>query len=223
MPAAVNAAAPLGLLGGSFDPVHAGHLALARAARARLGLAQVVFLPAGQPWQKPQITPAQHRLAMLQLAVGDAAEGSVDAREINRAGPSYTIDTLRELRQEHGPERPLVWLLGLDQLRRLDTWHCWQDLSTLAHLAYTARPGTAAELPPAVAAHVAARRGEPQAVAARPAGSVVAFAMRPVDCSATRIRTALAAGREDSVAAFLAPPVRAYIHTHQLYTAAHGQ
>lgn len=222
MAAALNGGAPLGLLGGSFDPVHAGHLALAHAARAELGLAQVVFVPAGQPWQKPQITPAHHRLAMLRLAVAQADAGAIDTREITRHGPSYTIDTLRELRREIGAERPLVWLLGLDQLCHLDSWHCWEQLSTLAHVAYAARAGTAPALPPAVAAHVAARSAGPQAVATRPAGSFVAFAMPPVDCSATAIRAALAAGQVDGAARFLAAPVLAYIHTHQLYTAAHG-
>ncbi len=214
---------PLGLLGGSFDPVHAGHLALARAARAALRLAQVHFIPAGQPWQKPGLTPAPHRLAMLRVAVAGQEGTHIDTREIVRGGASYTIDTLRELRAEVGDARPLVWILGFDQLCRLDTWKRWDELSGLAHFAYTARAGSAPALTADVAAHVAARQGSAAQLAAQAAGTFVEFAMPPVDCSATQIRAALARGEEARAAPFLAPGVLAYIHTHQLYTAAHGQ
>jgi nicotinate (nicotinamide) nucleotide adenylyltransferase len=129
----------IGLLGGSFDPVHRGHLQLARDARDQLGLAEVRWLPAGQPWQKTGLTPAGHRLAMVHLALQDESRMSVDAHEIERDGPSYTIDTLRELRRALGPQVPLVLLIGGDQLERLDTWRAWDELLNHAHLAVARR------------------------------------------------------------------------------------
>jgi nicotinate-nucleotide adenylyltransferase len=230
------------LLGGSFDPVHAGHLQLAQDAQTGLGLAQLRLLPAGQPWQKGTITPAYHRVAMLALALQAHAELNtrerdaardpaaragadwlVDTREIARGGPSYTIDTLREIRAAVGPEVPLVWILGFDQLRGLPSWHDWEGLAQLAHIAYVRRAGSPGELTGALAAYVAARRGTAAELAGRPAGTFVEFSMRPVDCSATRIRSALAAGEPARAAPYLCPAVLGYIQTHQLYLAVHGQ
>lgn len=218
----------IGLLGGSFDPVHAGHLELAAGAQRALGLAQVRLIPAGQPWQKPQMTPGQDRLAMLETAVQERGGGTdlrwvVDKRELERAGPTYTIDTLREIRAIVGPDRPLVWILGFDQLRGLPGWRDWESLSGLAHIAYAQRAGEEAVLPGPLAAYVAARTSTPGALAGQPAGCFVAFPMRPVDCSATQIRSAVAAGDTSRVKNYLAPGVLGYIKTHQLYLAVNGQ
>ena len=129
----------IGFLGGTFDPPHVGHLTLARAARNALSLQHVHFVPAGQPWQKPQISAATHRVRMLELALADSPEFILDTREVARSDASYTVDTLRALRQELGTRIPLVWIIGSDQLARLPTWHQWETLLTLAHLAVATR------------------------------------------------------------------------------------
>jgi nicotinate-nucleotide adenylyltransferase len=232
---AIAAAGPIGLLGGTFDPVHAGHLQLGADAERALGLAQLRLLPAGQPWQKDAVTPAYHRLAMLELALHERAQRRpdvpgpggtpwvVDTREIARTGPSYTVDTLREIRAAVGPAAPLVWILGYDQLRGLPSWHEWQSLVQLAHIAYAQRAGEATRLDGALDGYVAARRGTAAQLASRPAGSFVQFPMQAVDCSATRLRAALAAGDTAGARTFLCPAVLGYIQTHQLYLAVHGQ
>ncbi len=212
---------PIGLLGGSFDPVHAGHLQLAQDAQAALGLAEVVFVPAGRPWQKDRITPAADRMRMVERALSGHAGWRVDDCEITRPGPSYTIETLRDWRAQIGPDRPLVWILGFDQLRQLDTWHRWEELTECAHLAFARRAGIAATaLPSTVRDWIAARRGTPADLRHAPNGTVVEFPMRPIDCSATQLRQALA---EDQPAATLArclpPDVLAYIRAHGLYSA----
>jgi nicotinate-nucleotide adenylyltransferase len=230
------ASGPIGLLGGSFDPVHAGHLQLAQDAQGALGLTQLRLVPAGQPWQKGEITPAYHRVAMLDLALQDrqgrtAAGGKggaavnwrVDTREIARSGPSYTVDTLREIRAAVGPATTLVWILGFDQLRGLPSWRDWEMLTQLAHIAYARRAGEPARLDAPLAAYVAARRGTVAQLAVTPAGSFVEFPMQAVDCSATRLRAVLAAGEPARTQPYLCPAVLGYIQIHQLYLAVHGQ
>jgi len=221
-------AGAIGLLGGTFDPVHAGHLQLAADAQSALGLAQLRLIPAGQPWQKVHITPAHHRLAMLDLALKDQRGRSgedwvLDPREVERAGPSYTIDTLREIRAAVGPAVPLVWIMGFDQLRGLPSWHQWQSLVGLAHIAYAQRAGQGGALSAPLAAYVEARQAAPGDLAGRPAGCMAAFSMQPVDCSATQIRDALAAGDLTVPRHYLCPGVLGYIQAHQLYLAVNGQ
>ncbi|SPE36261.1 putative nicotinate-nucleotide adenylyltransferase [Burkholderiales bacterium] len=217
------ASGPLGLLGGSFDPVHAGHLQLASDAQTALGLEQLRFLPAGQPWQKGAVTPASDRVQMLTLALQGKPGWCLDTREIGRPGPSYSVDTLRQLRAEYGPERPLVWVLGFDQLRQLASWHRWGELATLAHIAYAMRAGSPASLDPALRNYVEQRRGVAADLRRRACGSFVEFAMRPVDCSSTQIRQWLAAGDLATAAQFLPEPVLAYIRTHHPYSPPHGK
>ncbi len=225
-PGAAPLPGPVGLLGGSFDPVHAGHLRLASDAQSALGLAQLRWIPAGQPWQKPGITPAHHRVAMLELALAGHAGGRnwiIDRCEVERAGPSYTVDTLRQLRAAMGPAVSLVWIMGFDQLRGLASWHDWQSMTELAHIAYARRAGQPDDLPGPVADYVAARQAPPGALAGRPSGCFAAFAMRPVHCSATGIRAALADGDADRAKHYLSPGVLGYIQAHQLYLAVNGQ
>jgi len=213
---------PIGFLGGSFDPVHAGHLQLARDAMRALALRQLYFVPAGQPWQKPALTPAQERLRMLELALAGDASWRVDRREIDRPGPTYTVDTALALRAEAGPERPLVWILGSDQLGRLPTWHRWRELAGLVHLACADRAGSPPELDPAMQAYVREHPGSAAQLARQPAGLVVRFAMQAVDCSATAVRAALRAGDPREAARCLAAPVREHIRLHHLYETEHG-
>jgi nicotinate-nucleotide adenylyltransferase len=216
---------PIGLLGGSFDPVHAGHLQLARDAQQGLALAQVWFVPAGQPWQKHGVTPAADRLRMLELALAPMAQWRIDRREIDRDGPTYTIDTAGELRRQWGPRRPLVWLMGFDQLARLPTWHRWRELLGQLHIAYALRPGTGARLEAVMQRYEQAHRGAAQDLQREAAGRLVRFAMQPVDCSATQIRRALARGspQDAAYAARHVPaPVLDYIRERNLYAAEHG-
>lgn len=208
----------IGLLGGTFDPPHVGHLALARSARDGLALHEVRFVPTGRSWQKAGAgaTP-QQRLDMVRLLLAGvpAHEGLVvDDREVRRDGPTYTVDTLAGLRAELGPDTLLVWLLGSDQLRNLHTWHRWRELFAHAHVAATARgPDALAGLPAEVEAELQARGRD--ALPDAPAGSIVLFTMPPVPVSATALRAQLARGEP---AAGLSPPaVLDYIGSNRLY------
>ena len=211
---------PLGLFGGTFDPVHLGHLRLAEAAREALGLATVRWSPAGQPPHRgaPRLSGA-HRLAMVRLAVAGNPAFQVDGAEVESPGPSYTVTTLERLRQELGPEQPLVLLLGADAFAGLPGWHRWQALLGLAHLVVLHRPGyalAASALAPELGQLLAARQtGDPARLAGAPAGAILALPMTQLDISATHIRQLLAAGRS---ARYLLPPaVLDYIDQHQLY------
>jgi len=196
-----DAAARIGLLGGSFDPVHSAHVALACAARDALGLDQVQLIPAAAPWQrKPLAASPEHRLAMLELAVAGLPGLAVNPLELRRAGRTYTVDTLREL--PAGPR--YVWLLGADQLANFCTWHAWQEIAGRVDLAVAGRPGAPLRPPEALAQ---ALREHGRALLHIP------FDEMPV--SASDIRERLADGRP--VGDMLPPAVQDYIARHQLY------
>lgn len=210
------------LYGGTFDPVHAGHLAVARAARAALG-ADVVFLPAADPPHRPAPgASALQRARMLDLAIIGEPRFRVDRRELERNGPSYTVETLRELRAESGPAPPLAWLVGADAFRGLPTWHDWADLLRLAHFVVAVRPGHDLEaLPPALETACAGRWVEdPAELAARPAGALFRLSMSLHPASATELRQRLRDGQGDG--GWLAPAVKDYIAVRGLY-ADHGR
>lgn len=214
------AGAPLGLFGGTFDPVHFGHLRLAEEATERLGLATVIWSPAGRPPHRDRPgTGARHRLAMVELAVAGNPRFRVDPSEARARLPSYTVTTLARLRRQFGPTRPLVLLLGGDAFAGLTGWHRWPELFSFAHLAITHRPGDEpgpASWPAELAAEFARRyRDSPTALADAPAGSIVGFAMTPLAISATQIR-GLLAGRQ-SPRYLLPDAVLDYIHSHRLY------
>jgi nicotinate-nucleotide adenylyltransferase len=215
----------LALLGGSFDPVHHGHVALAELFARLLHPDELRIMPAGQPWQKKaglEVSNAD-RVAMLELAYGKAAfPVTIDTREIERDTPTYTVDTLRELRAELGPDASIVFLMGADQLQKLDSWVDWRDLFALANFGVAARPGyrlDAAALPPAVAQELSARLATPEEVRASRAGRVCMAHTLAVDISATEVRAALKAGENEraKVSALLAPQVLDYIQQHNLY------
>lgn len=219
--------APLGLFGGTFDPVHLGHLRLAEEAADSLGLSSVRWIPAGQPAHRahtdkaPQVTAAQ-RLEMVRLAIAGNPRFTLDPAEVAAAAPSYTVPTLERLRADPavGAARPLVLLLGADAFAGLPGWHRWTALFDLAHIAVAHRPGfpiDAASLPPALAAIYRARRAEsPAALGAAPAGAIVTFAMTQLAISATQIRALLANGRSPRY--LLPDAVIAYIQKQLLYS-----
>jgi nicotinate-nucleotide adenylyltransferase len=211
------------LLGGSFDPVHHGHVALAGLFAQLLRPDELRILPAGQPWQKKDGLQAgdADRVAMLKLAFGDAAFGvTIDTSEIERKTPTYTVETLRALRAEVGPDASIVFLMGADQLQKLDSWRDWKDLFALANFGVAARPGyrlDAAALPPAVARELAPRFATPAEVRESKAGKVCLAHTLAVDISATEVRAALKENAAAKVSALLAPQVLDYIQQHHLY------
>ena len=212
--------APLGLMGGTFDPVHLAHLRLAEEAASELGLERVRWIPSGNPGHRAApATPARHRLEMVKLAIRDNPRFAVDDAEALGERAQFTIDTLRRLRTELGAEVPLVLIIGADQLHKLDTWRDWRELFERAHFAIGARPGYALAvetLPATVAAEWRRRAGDAAALAREPAGRMVAFPMTPLAIAASDIRRRLAVGA--SVRYLLPAEVLAYIHTHRLYS-----
>lgn len=211
---------PLGLFGGTFDPVHFGHLRLAEESIAHLGLAGVRWIPAGHPPHRgtPQVTPAQ-RLEMVLRSTAGNEQFSVDPGEVEATAPSYTVLTLERLRRELGSEQSLVLLVGADAFAGLATWHRWRDIFSLAHVAVSHRPGfpvEVASLQEELAAEFSTRRLlDAAALKARPAGGIVTFAMTQLAISATQIRTLLSNGKS---ARYLLPDtVLDYIRTHSLY------
>ena len=133
--------APLGILGGTFDPVHYGHLRLAEQAREQLGLAEVRWIPAGRPAHRgtPRSAPS-HRVEMVRLAIAGNPAFHLDDAEAQSSAPSYSVPTLERLRGELGARRPLVLLLGAHAFLGLESWHRWRELFNLAHIAVATRP-----------------------------------------------------------------------------------
>ncbi len=215
--------ATLGLLGGTFDPVHYGHLELAREVGTALGMACVRLVPAGDPPHRAApIASAAHRLAMVEIAVADRPGLAVDAREVARRGPSYTVLTLEELRGE-APARPLALIVGADAFLGLPTWRRWRELFELAHVVVVARPGVTLDgkMPSSLEAEWTRRLSDdPRALSRAPAGSIVTQPISAHPISASAIRAQLARGREGAAAVrgLLPPAVLAYIERHQLYS-----
>lgn len=207
------------LLGGSFDPVHHGHVALAELFSQLLHPSQLRIVPA-RPWQKGALGASDaDRVAMLELAFRDVRFPAVlDLQEIERDRPTYTVETLRALRAELGPEASIVFVMGADQLHKLDTWHEWRALFDLAHFGVAARPGfnlAHEALPPAVAAELERRLAAPEQLRAAPAGLVCIAHTLAVDISATGVRNAIREGT--SANTLVAPQVLDYIQQHNLY------
>ena len=217
------AQAPLAILGGTFDPVHYGHLRLADDVRRTLHLPEVTLIPAGDPPHRsgPQ-APGADRIAMLRLAVREFPGLAVDASEVERSGKSYTVLTLEALRRDD-PARPLLLLLGADAFLGLPTWHRWRDIFTLAHIVVVARPGVAlrADMSPELAAQWEARIvDDPAILFSSPAGSIYQQDVAPQAISATQIRMQLARGAagKSAVSQLLPSAVLAYIDQNRLYT-----
>jgi len=212
----------LGILGGTFDPIHCGHVELARELRSALRFSAVRFIPAGDPpHRSAPVATAEHRLAMVELALADQPGLEVDAREVRRAGRSYTVETLAELRRE-APARPLALIVGADAFLGVPEWHRWHELFDLAHLVVVARPGIVLDgtLPPALADEWARRHSDdPGAIAAVPAGAIITQKITAHAISASAIRAQLARGPVGiaAVRGLLPAAVLAYIDRNQLY------
>ena len=193
----------IGLFGGTFDPVHNAHVALARSARDELALDEVRWIPAGAPWQKMRtLTAADHREAMVRLAIEGEARFVLDRIELERGGPSFTLDTVRAL-QAGEPGASWVLMIGQDQYAGLHTWRDWPELLGRVALAVANRPGP---VPPVDA-------------------EVQRFAHRSVpldmlDISSTEIRRLAAAGAD--ISNLVPPRVARYIDSHRLYRASPG-
>jgi nicotinate-nucleotide adenylyltransferase len=216
----VNLQPPIGILGGTFDPIHYAHLRLGEELADRVGLEQVRFVPARIPPHRatPNVT-AEHRLEMTRLATAGNPRFSVDDRECRREGPSYTLDTLHELRAELGPARPLCLLMGVDAYLGLMTWSRWPQLYEAAHVVIAHRPGFALDtraMPGELAQQTVSRlTADPQALHARPGGLVIAVDIPSLDISATVIRTLIHTGHS---ARYLLPDdVLDYIERNRLY------
>ncbi len=212
---------PLALLGGTFDPVHFGHLRIATETAAALRLPEVRLIPSKTPVHRARPGASEaDRLAMLKLAVADVPGLTVDDRELMRDTPSYTVLTLESFRAEF-PRRPLMWLIGIDAFMHINHWYEWPRLFELAHFVVLNRPGFAVSqaLSP-VLAEVWQGRLTRSADALREAthGSIYLHTVTPQAISATEIRNTIAAGAVDSALLSLLPaPVLAYIRAHQLY------
>jgi nicotinate-nucleotide adenylyltransferase len=211
------------MLGGTFDPVHLGHLRCAVELREALALDRVHMIPAARPplREAPGVS-AEHRLELLALGIGDTPGLVADGRELRRTGPSYSVDTLAELRLDYGDQARLVMALGHDAFLRLADWHDARRLFELAHLVVMERPDHQAPLPGALGELIADRdAGTPEALMARPAGGLLRLRLPTrMAISATDIRRRLAQGR--SVRYLLAAAVERRLQELKLYKAEAG-
>lgn len=196
----------IGVFGGAFDPPHEAHLALARAALAQLDLIELRVFPTGQAWHKERtLSPAQDRLAMTRLAFAGLAGAVVDAREMLRSGPTYTLDTLRDLQAER-PGAQLVLIMGADQAASLTQWHGWEEIISIAIISVAFR----------AAATASAGRTDPRILPALPPGTrFETLELPPMDTSATDIRSRAVRGEDFSE--LVPPAVARYIDQHHLY------
>jgi nicotinate-nucleotide adenylyltransferase len=208
---------PVGIFGGTFNPVHFGHLRSAIELLELLRLRHLRMLPCAiPPHREPPGCSAAHRAAMVELAVASEPRLVCDQRELQRPGPSYTIDSLIELYNELGPGFSLSLVMGCDALLGLASWHRWRELLDWAHIVVIARPGWSLPDGGAVAQWLKEQeRGSANTLRQRVAGTLIVEQLRPLAISATEIRALLQAGR--SVRYLLPEPVLDYIHNHGLY------
>lgn len=209
------------MLGGTFDPIHYGHLRLAEEMLELAGLRQIRFIPTGTPAHRaaPQV-PAAQRSEMVKLAIADQPAFVLDEREVKRAGKCYTVDTLRELRLELGAQQPLCLLMGGDAFLQLHTWHEWEKLFDLAHIVVGYRPGFTIEerivtAPLPLREHYQKRLCAATTLRAEAHGGIAVLGIPKLEISATVIRSRVAEQR--SIRYLLPNAVAEYIHQHHLY------
>jgi nicotinate-nucleotide adenylyltransferase len=208
------------VLGGSFDPVHRGHRALADYCVKLFQPDLLRIVPAGLPWQKGGLqVSGEHRFEMLEIAFADyPVPVLIDRQEIERSGNSYTVETLQAIRAEIGSEASLVLLIGADQLKGLNTWHRWRDLLTFSHICAVSRPGfplDLASVPNEVGEEFVRCMATPEEMRNTPRGLTYLAPDLQIDISSTAIRHALRQGNQPS--ALVAPAVLDYIKQHHLY------
>lgn len=212
----------VGLFGGTFDPVHYGHLRAAAEVRERLQLPELRLVPAGDPPHRgAPVATAVHRLAMLKLAVEEFPGMTVDAREVLRTGKSYTVTTLAELREEL-PGHALLLIVGIDAFAGLPTWHRWREIFELAHIVVVTRPGTTIDGALSQTLHETWRTrhvNDATALESAASGAILSMPITPQPISATTIRRALLQGSSGiaQVRGLLPAAVLAYIDRNQLY------
>jgi len=218
----VTGLAPIGILGGTFDPIHHGHLRLAQEALEQCRLSEVRFLPSGTPPHRaPPLSSSIQRLQMVQLAVQAQPGFTVDDREINRTNKCYSVDTFSELRAELGAQQPLCLILGSDAFLKLHTWHQWQQLFELTHIVVMQRPGrpignAMAQAESSLNKQYQSRLAPtPQLLHESASGHVVVLDMPQLDISATDIRRR--AAQNKNLRYLLPDAVAHYIITNQLY------
>ena len=208
---------PFVFMGGTFDPVHNGHLRTALELQQWLNVSQVTLIPTGEPVHREAPgCSAQHRLEMVRLAVEDAASLCVDAREVDAAPPSYSALTLASLRQSLGPDRPVCMVMGMDAYLGLPGWKDWDTFLSLCHIIAVARPGYT--YPSADAMDDFTRRYRVESTEElwqRPCGAVMIHELTPLGISATQIRELVAQGRSPRY--LLPDQVWEYIKQHRLY------
>ncbi len=213
---------PIGILGGTFDPIHYGHLRLAEEMLEQAQLSEIRFIPTGTPPHRDAPRAgASHRLEMVRLALNGRKGFVLDDREVHRHDPCYTVDTLTALRAELGADLPLCLLMGGDAFLQLDTWHEWERLFELAHIIVGHRPGFPIdermnEAKPALQRHFLSRRREAGALRDSPSGAVVVLSIPALDISATDLRQRITQHR--SIRYLLPDSVADYIQLHHLYT-----
>lgn len=213
----------IGIIGGTFDPPHFGHLRLAEELAQALDLREVRFIPAGLPPHRSlPLASALQRLEMVRLGLAGNPHLVLDTREIDRLTPAYSVETLLDLRRELGEDQSLCLFMGSDVFPALTTWHRWRELFGLAHIVVAQRPGYPG-LARAAATMSAELRDElnrrlvhePEALKGQPAGCVIVQTVTALDISATQIRSELAAGRSPRY--LLPQAVLDYIQTNSLY------
>jgi nicotinate-nucleotide adenylyltransferase len=192
----------VGVIGGTFDPVHNGHLSIAEEARARLGLAVVVFVPAGHPWFKIDISPVEHRQRMVNLAIAGIPYFQMSAVDVDRPGPSYTVETLADLKSRYGPE--MYFILGRGSLAELPQWREPDRLIKMCHLVAVPRPGYPSPDLAALEAYI-------PGISER----LVLLDSPEVDISATKIRERVRRGLP--ISPLVPEAVEQYIRQHKLY------
>lgn len=209
---------PIGVYGGTFDPVHHGHLRLAIQALETLNLDHVFWIPTGvPPHRNAPVASALHRVKMLEIAIKNQQGFFIDTADALSTNPTYTVQTLMRLRKHVGADQPLVLLLGADSFLTLPAWIHWQALFSLAHIAVAQRPGTPLEITDSELKAVwEDRRADTDAIRRQPAGAIIEFPLPELDISSTQIRTKM---QEGSSVAFLLPEtVESYAKRHHLYT-----
>ncbi|MGD9858469.1 MAG: nicotinate-nucleotide adenylyltransferase [Marinobacterium sp.] len=209
---------PLVFMGGTFDPVHNGHLRTALELQQWLGVEQVCLIPSGEPVHRdrPGCT-ARERLEMVQLAVADEPALCADAREVEADEPSYSLLTLQSLRQERGSDCPIVMTMGMDAFQTLERWHRWQAFLDYAHILVIARPGYVdSDLSPVLQALLQQHRSrDHKELLGLPSGRIHIQELTPLGISATQIRQLIASGQSPRY--LLPEPVWHYISQHELY------